>query len=106
MRRRLIPIALLFYLGSPLAWSRDVPLGFFQNTHERQQEAEQVFLSTPAPAKARKWLARLTEEPHVAGTPQEKAVADYVQQRLEEFGLETEVVSYNVYLNHPVAVSA
>ena len=29
-----------------------------------------------------------------------------MQERLEEFGLETEVVSYNVYLNHPVAVSA
>ena len=37
MRRRLIPIALFFSLGSPWAWSEEVPLGFFQDAHERQQ---------------------------------------------------------------------
>ncbi len=101
-------ISLLVFLGvySAMSWAQDAPLGFFESSLEAQEAAEQVFLSTPAPDKAREWLARLTEEPHVAGTPQEKVVADYVRERLEEFGLATEVVAYNVYLNHPVAVSA
>ena len=89
-----------------MSWAQDAPLGFFESSLEAQKAAERVFLSTPAPDKAREWLARLTEEPHVAGTPQEKVVADYVRERLDEFGLATEVVTYNVYLNHPVAVSA
>ena len=60
----------------------------------------------PTPEKARKWLARLTEEPHVAGTPQEKKVADYVRDRLDDFGLETQVETYQVYLNYPKSVAA
>ena len=62
-------------------------------------------LATPVPNKIRGYLASLTEEPHVAGTPAEKRVADYVEAKLAEFGLETEVVQYQVFLNHPKEVS-
>ena len=41
----------------------------------------------------------------MAGTPQEKVVAEYVRDRLEEFGLEAETVRYDVFLNHPEEVS-
>lgn len=63
--------------------------------------AEKVFLDTPTPDRARQWLAALTEDPHVAGTPAEKKVADYVLARFKEFGLDTEMVRYDVFLNHP-----
>ena len=107
MRRFPLFLVVLLGLSSPVAGSpEDLPLGFFADSVAAQQAAEEVFLSTPTPAMARKWLARLTEEPHVAGTPQEREVADYVRARLEEFGLETEVVTYDVFLNHPVEVSA
>ena len=82
------------------------PLGFFASSVAAQHAAEAVFLDTPTPEKARKWLARLTEEPHVAGTPQEKKVADYVRDRLDDFGLETQVETYQVYLNYPKSVAA
>ena len=62
-------------------------------------------MDTVTPASARRWLAALTEEPHVAGTPAEKKVADYVLARFKEFGLETEMVRYDVFLNHPKHVS-
>ncbi len=78
---------------------------FFASSLESHEQAEQTFLATPAPAKARRWLAQLTEEPHVAGTPQEKKVAEYVRDRLEEFGLEAEMVRYDVFLNHPKHVA-
>jgi N-acetylated-alpha-linked acidic dipeptidase len=70
-----------------------------------QARAEKVFLDTVTPASARKWLAALTEEPHVAGTPAEKKVADYVLARFKEFGLSAELVRYDVFLNHPKHVS-
>jgi N-acetylated-alpha-linked acidic dipeptidase len=81
------------------------PSGVFAAAADSQARAEQALLDTPAPARARRWLAALTEEPHVAGTPQEKAVADYVKARFEEFGLATEVVRYEAFLNHPRVVS-
>lgn len=101
---RLACVVLLLTL--PLAASADEPLlGFFASSEEAQRDFEKVFIDTPTPAKARTWLQRLTEEPHVAGTPQEKKVADYVRERFEEFGLETEVAEYQVFLNYPEEVS-
>ena len=67
--------------------------------------AEKVFLDTPTPARAGRWLAQLTEDPHVAGTPQEKKLADFVLARFKEFGLEAEMTRYDVFLNHPKSVS-
>jgi N-acetylated-alpha-linked acidic dipeptidase len=67
--------------------------------------AEKVFLDTPTPDRARRWLAQLTEDPHVAGTPQEKKLAEYVLARFKEFGLDAEVKRYDVFLNHPKSVS-
>ena len=84
----------------------EAPLGFFASSVEPQRQAEAVFLETPTPDNARQWLSDLTETPHVAGTPQEKVVAEYVRQRLEEFGLETEIATYEVYLNYPQRVAA
>lgn len=81
------------------------PLGFAAGSMEAQAKAEKVVLDTVTPASARKWLAALTEEPHVAGTPAEKKVADYVLARFKEFGLSAELVRYDVFLNHPRQVS-
>jgi N-acetylated-alpha-linked acidic dipeptidase len=81
------------------------PLGFAAPFREAQLKGERVFLDTVTPANARRWLAALTEEPHVAGTPAEKKVADYVLARFKEFGLEAEMVRYDVFLNHPKHVS-
>ncbi len=79
--------------------------GFFEASIEAQAAAEEVLLATPTPANSRRWLKSLTEESHVAGTPAEKRVAEYVRDRLEEFGLETEIVRYEAFLNHPEEVS-
>jgi N-acetylated-alpha-linked acidic dipeptidase len=81
------------------------PIGFAPSSRAAQSAAERVFLDTVTPANARRWLAALTEEPHVAGTPAEKKVADYVLARFKEYGLETEMVRYDVFLNHPKHVS-
>lgn len=101
----LLLLAVALFVSSR-ATADEPPLGFFASSVEAQRQAEAVLLETPDPEKARKWLKELTSEPHVAGTPQEKEVADYVRQRLEEFGLETQVVTYQVYLNHPKRVAA
>jgi N-acetylated-alpha-linked acidic dipeptidase len=81
------------------------PLGFSASSRAAQAAAEREFLDTVTPANARRWLAALTEEPHVAGTPAEKKVADYVLARFKEFGLDAEMVRYDVFLNHPKHVS-
>jgi N-acetylated-alpha-linked acidic dipeptidase len=81
------------------------PAGYTRATFDTNAPYEKVFLDTPTPDNARRWLFQLTEEPHVAGTPAEKKVADWVQGKLKEFGLEVEAVKYDVFLNHPKSVS-
>jgi N-acetylated-alpha-linked acidic dipeptidase len=81
------------------------PVGFAADSADAQAKAEKVLVDTVTPASARKWLAALTEEPHVAGTPAEKKVADYVLARFKQFGLSAEIVRYDVFLNHPTHVA-
>jgi len=82
-----------------------VPVGFSRASADALAPFERIVIDTPSPANARKWLEALTEVPHVAGTPAEKKVADYVRDRLVEFGLSVETVKYDVFLNHPRSVS-
>ncbi len=101
MIRRFLVVALLV----PQQVLAQPAQGFAAGSRDAQARAEKVFLDTPAPDRARRWLFQLTEEPHVAGTPQEKKVADYVLARFKEFGLDAEMTRYDVFLNHPKSVS-
>ncbi|MEO8360379.1 MAG: M28 family metallopeptidase [Vicinamibacteria bacterium] len=108
--RRLSALALLaaFPATPTLALAADTaktPSGYTKATADANAAFEKIFLDTPTPENARRWLSQLTEDPHVAGTPAEKKVADWVNAKLKEFGLETEVVKYDVFLNHPKSVS-
>ncbi len=80
-------------------------LGFVASARNAERQAEIEMLGAPRPDRARAWLRALTEEPHVAGTAQGKKVAEYVRDRLQEFGLKAELVPYDIWLNHPISVS-
>ena len=41
----------------------------------------------------------------MAGTPEDKATADYVAQKFRDAGLETEIVEYRVWMNYPAEIS-
>jgi N-acetylated-alpha-linked acidic dipeptidase len=62
------------------------------------------FLELPRPDSCRTFLMRLTEEPHVAGTEQNYAVAEYVAKKFKSYGLTVEMPSYDVYLPYPKKV--
>ncbi len=67
--------------------------------------AEARFLAVPDPKLAEEHLRILTQAPHMAGTPEDKATADYVAQKFREAGLETEIVEYKVWINYPLEIS-
>ncbi len=67
--------------------------------------AEGRFLAVPDPKLAEEHLRTLTKAPHMAGTPEDKATAEYVAQKFREAGLETEIVEYKVWLNYPLEIS-
>jgi N-acetylated-alpha-linked acidic dipeptidase len=77
--------------------------GFRDSTVENAAEAR--FLSVPDPKLAEEHLRTLTQAPHMAGTPEDKATADYVARRFREAGLDTQIVEYKVWINYPLEIS-
>src|SRR6202451_4261619 len=77
--------------------------GFRDAAVETEQESR--FLAVPDPKLAEQHLRILTQAPHVAGTVEDKATADYVAQKFREAGLETEIVEYRVWINYPLEIS-
>src|ERR1022692_297764 len=77
--------------------------GFRNPAAESAQESK--FLAVPDPKLAEQHLRILTQAPHVAGSPEDKATADYVAQKFREAGLEAEIVEYRVWINYPAEIS-
>jgi len=66
---------------------------------------EKRFLEVPDPKLAEEHLRILTQAPHIAGSAEDKATADYVASRFRAAGLETEIVEYRVWFNYPLEIS-
>src|ERR1700734_1609561 len=77
--------------------------GFRNSPAEAATEAR--FLAVPDPKLAEEHLRTLTQAPHMAGTVEDKATADYVAQRFRAAGLDTEIFEYKVWMNYPVEIS-
>src|SRR5581483_2922689 len=111
---RLVPLGLIILSLFPVKagqatktflYSSDSPsiFGFRNSVQEFANEGR--FLAVPDPKLAEEHLRRLTAAPHVAGSPEDLATADYVAQKFRDAGLETEIVPYKVWFNLPSEIS-
>jgi N-acetylated-alpha-linked acidic dipeptidase len=66
---------------------------------------ESRFLAVPDAKLAGEHLRILTQVPHMAGTVEDKATADYVAQKFRDAGLDTEIVEYRVWMNYPAEIA-
>ena len=66
---------------------------------------ESRFLTVPDAKLAEEHLRTLTKVPHMAGTVEDKATADYVAEKFHQAGLETEIVEYKVWINYPSEIN-
>jgi N-acetylated-alpha-linked acidic dipeptidase len=88
----------------PAKDATSAPLFGFRNSAD-ETALESRFLAVPDPKLAEEHLRILTQAPHMAGTPEDKATADYVAQKFRDAGLETEIVEYRVWMNYPAEIS-
>ncbi len=61
--------------------------GFLSDEIASAREWEERFRAIPSPANLREYMRYITEEPHIAGLPGSKRVADYVLAKFQSFGL-------------------
>src|SRR5437773_12430596 len=80
------------------------PLFGFRNSAE-ENAIEARFLAVPDPKLAEAHLRTLTQAPHMAGTPEDKATAEYVAQKFREAGQATEIYEEKVCMNYPSEIS-
>jgi N-acetylated-alpha-linked acidic dipeptidase len=111
IRFGLIVFCGLLLLSSPQAQtapaattSSAAPIFGFRNS-VAEHAIESQFLAVPDPKLAEQHLRILTQAPHVAGTAEDKATADYVAQKFRDAGLDTEIVEYRVWINYPAEIS-
>jgi N-acetylated-alpha-linked acidic dipeptidase len=98
---------LLFHLGGAATPDGSKSDGILFGFRDASQElkAETRFLAVPDPKLAEDHLRILTRAPHIAGSPEDKATADYVASKFREAGLDTEIVEYRVWFNYPTEIS-
>lgn len=63
-------------------------------------QLQRILLDTPDSALARQWSSYYTAGAHLAG--KNLSQAEWTRDKWEEFGVKSEIVSYDVYINYPV----
>jgi len=91
-------------IDAPRSESVRQPIFGFRDS-AAENAAESRFLAVPDPKLAEEHLRTLTKAPHMAGTPEDKATADYVAEKFRAAGLETEIVEYKVWMNYPLEIT-
>src|SRR6266576_4068716 len=104
MRHARSPIALgiIFLINSfqSFAFAQTID-GFSAAKSQDERRLEEQFRAIPQGPSAREHLRRLTEKPHIAGTPEDYATAVYVRDQMRSFGLSADLKEYQVWLNYP-----
>ena len=78
--------------------------GYTPAASQAERVLEASAITVPSPASAEAHSKALSSETHVSGTPAQVRTRDYVIAQMKQWGLETEVRTYDVWMPHPTAV--
>ncbi|SHM71935.1 N-acetylated-alpha-linked acidic dipeptidase [Cyclobacterium lianum] len=87
-----------FALLSSVGICQQVLDGFSATDAEKQDELEQLFLESVNFSSFRHHLQTITEHPHIAGTPANDAVGEYLLEVMKNAGWDTRRYPFDVYL--------
>jgi N-acetylated-alpha-linked acidic dipeptidase len=91
---------------SPVWALAQAPVGYTATSGATERTIEELAAAVPTPADASIHSHRLAHAPHMAGTPAQADTRDYVVHVLRQWGIETSVRAYDVYMPHPLSVRA
>ena len=98
---RSVLVALI--IAAPLAAQQPMP-GYTPQSATQQRQIEADAIARPSPVSAAAHSLVLSRETHVSGTPAQARTRDYVVNQMREWGIETDVRAYDVFMPHPVTV--
>jgi N-acetylated-alpha-linked acidic dipeptidase len=100
MRHVTLPVVTLAMAS--LLFAQDQSFRGFLSTQNRSEaEVEKKARAIPDAELMAKYSDFIASEPHQAGSPRSKKVAEYIQSLLKEWGLSTEIETFDVLLPYP-----
>jgi N-acetylated-alpha-linked acidic dipeptidase len=96
-------IVLVLFLSATLAIPADLPAlgGFSGETSAAERNWEAKFRAIPDPANLRAYMQHLSARPHHVGSPYDKANAEWLLARFEEWGLDAHIETFDVLFPTP-----
>ena len=102
--RRIIGFVVLCLLLPPAARSQQAPglRGFTSAAAAAQRERERRFQAVPAPENLREYMRAIAGEPHHAGAPGSRKVAEYIVEKFKSWGLNATIEESEALMPFPV----
>src|SRR3954451_8597654 len=94
---------LLFTLS--LANAQTEIRGFAAADLKAEQDRETAVRKIPEPNRIKTYMERMAREPHHAGSPASKEVAEYAAGLLKEWGFDVRIEEFEALLPYPTARS-
>ena len=98
-----IAVALLT-TAQPHAQQRPIR-GFPDDAVAAQRQREEQFRKIPDAARLKEYMEAMAGEPHVAGQPSSKKVADYALAKFKSFGLDAQLEEFEAMMPWPIETS-
>lgn len=73
--------------------------GFTPSNQTKQEKAEQEYRTKQSAERYKNHLYKLTSVPHLAGTPENENVRDYIADVMRKAGLQVEIFPHDIYLS-------
>jgi N-acetylated-alpha-linked acidic dipeptidase len=75
--------------------------GFTAQGSAAEQKLEEKFRAVPKPDNLREYMRTITEEPHHAGSPGSRKVAEYILDKFKSWGLNASIESFEALMPYP-----
>jgi N-acetylated-alpha-linked acidic dipeptidase len=90
----LVPATVRTQLRSPIR-------GFTAASSDVQRQVEEKFRAVPKPENNREYMRVISAEPHHAGSPGSKKVAEYVLSQFKSWGLNASIETFEALMPYP-----
>jgi N-acetylated-alpha-linked acidic dipeptidase len=97
---RIVLAVLLIPIVSPQAQSPALR-GFPDDAVAQQQARERQFRAVPDAARLKEYMFAMAAEPHVAGQPSSRRVADYALDKFRSWGLDARIETFEALMPWP-----
>lgn len=95
-------VAISVLLAASIGFAEDPIRGFSRALALKQRQLEARLLAVPSGSRIEASMKQMASEPHHAGSPASRAVAEYALQQFRSYGLKAHLESFEALLPYPM----